>query len=69
MTTDDQGNPILNPAVTTLKQDEEIFVLNTLIETHTFTNGNGIGDKVEGTIVSWLINDKYVPQLQDSKFI
>ncbi|VFJ14836.1 hypothetical protein [Candidatus Nitrosocosmicus franklandus] len=52
MTTDDQGNPILNPAVTTLKQDEEIFVLNTLIETHTFTNGNGIGDKVEGTIVS-----------------
>lgn len=52
MTTDDQGNTILDPAVTTIKQGEEIIVLNNLTEIHTFTNGNGTGYEMEGTIFS-----------------
>ncbi|HEX5186224.1 MAG TPA: hypothetical protein VFV86_04980, partial [Nitrososphaeraceae archaeon] len=41
MTPDEQGNPIFSPMKTTIKQGEELLVLNNLTETHTFTNGNG----------------------------
>ena len=52
MTTDDQGNPVFNPTTTTIKQGEELLVLNNLTEIHTFTNGNGTGDSMDGTIFS-----------------
>jgi uncharacterized cupredoxin-like copper-binding protein len=52
MTTNDQGNPIFNPTTTTIKQGEELLVLNNLTETQTFTNGNGTGDEMDGKIFS-----------------
>lgn len=52
MTTDNQGNPVFNPMKTTIKQGEELLVLNNLTETHTFTNGNGTGDSMDGKIFS-----------------
>jgi plastocyanin len=52
MTTDDQGNPVFNPTTTTIKQGEELLVVNNLTETHTFTNGNGTGDEMDGKIFS-----------------
>ena len=52
MTTDTQGNPVFNPMKTTIKQGEEVLVLNNLTKTHTFTNGNGTGDSMDGKIVS-----------------
>ncbi|HSA75054.1 MAG TPA: hypothetical protein VLE21_02585 [Candidatus Nitrosocosmicus sp.] len=52
MTSDDQGNPVFNPTTTTIKQGEELLVLNNLTETHTFTNGNGTGDEMDGKIFS-----------------
>jgi plastocyanin len=52
MTTDNQGNPVFNPNTTTIKQGEELLVLNNLTETHTFTNGNGTGDAMDGKIFS-----------------
>ena len=52
MTTDAQGNPVFNPMKTTIKQGEELLVLNNLTETHTFTNGIGSGDSMDGKIFS-----------------
>lgn len=52
MTTDDQGNPVFDPNITTIKQGEEPGVLNNLTETHTFTNGNGTGSETAGKIFS-----------------
>ena len=52
MTSDDQGNPVFNPMKTTINQGEELLVLNNLTETHTFTNGNGTGDQMDGKIFS-----------------
>ena len=52
MTTDAQGNHVFNPIKTTIKQGEELLVLNNLTETHTFTNGNGTGDSMDGKIFS-----------------
>ena len=52
MTTDNQGNPVFNPNTTTIKHGEELLVLNNLTETHTFTNGNGTGDQMDGKIFS-----------------
>lgn len=52
MTSDDQGNPEFNPTTTSIKQGEELLVLNNLTETHTFTNGNGTGDEMDGKIFS-----------------
>lgn len=52
MTSDDQGNPVFNPTTITIKQGEELLVLNNLNETHTFTNGNGTGDDMDGKIFS-----------------
>jgi plastocyanin len=50
ITADDQGNPVFSPMKTTIKQGEELLVLNNLTETHTFTNGNGTGDSMDGKI-------------------
>src|SRR5688572_16821394 len=52
ITLDEQGNPVFNPMKTTIKQGEQLLVLNNLTETHTFTNGNGIGDQMDGKIFS-----------------
>jgi len=52
MTTDDQGSPVFNPAKTTIKQGEEVLVLNNLTKTHSFTNGNGTGDSMDSKIFS-----------------
>ena len=50
ITSDDQGNAVFNPMKTTIKQGEELLVLNNLTETQTFTNGNGTGDSMDGKI-------------------
>jgi plastocyanin len=50
ITSDDQGNPVFSPMKTTIKQGEELLVLNNLTKTHTFTNGNGTGDSMDGKI-------------------
>ena len=52
MTTDDQGKSVFNPMKTTIKQGEELLVLNNLTKTHTFTNGNGTGDAMDGKMFS-----------------
>ena len=52
MTTDDQGKAIFNPMKTTIKQGEELLVLNNLTKTQTFTNGNGTGDPMDGKMFS-----------------
>lgn len=52
MTPDNQGNPLVNPETTTVKQGEEILVLNNLTKTQTFTNGNGTGDSMDGKVFS-----------------
>lgn len=52
MTTDTQGNPVFNPMKTTIKQGEELLVLNNLTEKHTFTNGNDAVDSMDGKIFS-----------------
>lgn len=52
MTTDAQGNHVFKPIKTTINQGEELLVLNNLTETHTFTNGNGTGDSMDGKIFS-----------------
>lgn len=52
MTSDDQGNPVFSPMKTIINQGEELIVLNNLTETHTFTNGNGTGDQMDGKIFS-----------------
>lgn len=52
MTSDEQGNPVFDPVKTMIKQGEELLVLNNLTETHTFTNGNGTGDQMDGKIFS-----------------
>ena len=36
----------------TIKQGQEILVLNNLTTTHTFTNGNGSGDPMDGKVFS-----------------
>ena len=52
MTSDDQGKSVFNPMKTTIKQGEELLVLNNLTETQTFTNGNGTGDSMDGKMFS-----------------
>jgi hypothetical protein len=52
MTSDDQGNPMFNPMKTTIKQGEEVLVLNNLTKTHTFTNGNGTEYAMDSKIFS-----------------
>ncbi len=50
MTSDNQGNPMVNPEKTTIKQGDEILVLNNLTKTQTFTNGNGTGDPMDAKV-------------------
>jgi hypothetical protein len=52
MTIDDQGKSVFNPMKTTIKQGEELLVLNNLTKTQTFTNGNGTGDTMDGKMFS-----------------
>ena len=52
MTTDNQGKPVFNPMKPTIKQGEELLVLNNLTKTQTFTNGNGTGDSMDGKMFS-----------------
>ena len=48
ITKDKDGNVIFNPAVTTIKQDEEVLVLNNDTITHSFTNGENPEDPMAG---------------------
>ena len=52
MTKNSQGKDVFNPQNTTIKQGEEIMILNNLTKTQTFTNGNGAGDSMDGKIFS-----------------
>lgn len=52
ITSGDQGNPVFSPMKSTIKQGQELLVLNNLTETHTFTNGNATGDAMDGKIFS-----------------
>jgi plastocyanin len=48
ITQDKNGNLIFNPSVTTVKQDEEILVLNNDTIAHSFTNGKNPEDPMTG---------------------
>jgi plastocyanin len=48
ITKDKDGNVIFNPAVTTIKQDEEVLVLNNDTIAHSFTNGANPEDSMAG---------------------
>ena len=50
ITKDKDGNTIFNPQVTTIKQDEEILILNNDTVTHSFTNGANPEDPMAGKI-------------------
>lgn len=50
ITKDKDGNVIFNPAVTTIKQDEEVLVLNNDTIAHSFTNGENPEDPMAGKI-------------------
>ena len=50
ITKDKDGNVIFNPAVTTIKQDEEVLVLNNDTIAHSFTNGANPEDPMAGKI-------------------
>ena len=52
MTKNNQGKDVFNPQSTTIKQGQEIMILNNLTKTQTFTNGNGKGDANDGKIFS-----------------
>jgi hypothetical protein len=52
MTKNNQGKDVFQPQNTTIKQGEEIMILNNLTKTQTFTNGNGTGDSMDGKIFS-----------------
>jgi len=44
------GNIMFNPSVTTIKQDEEILILNNDTVAHSFTNGKNPEDPMAGKI-------------------
>src|SRR5688500_19066613 len=50
ITKDKDGNTIFNPQFTTIKQDEEILVLNNDTVGHSFTNGKNPEDPMAGKI-------------------
>ena len=52
MTKNNQGKDVFQHQNTTIKQGEEIMILNNLTKTQTFTNGNGKGDSMDGKIFS-----------------
>ena len=50
ITKDKDGNTIFNPQVTTIKQEEEILVLNNDTVAHSFTNGANPEDPMTGKL-------------------
>lgn len=52
MTKNNQGKDVFEPQNTTIKEGQEIMILNNLTKTQTFTNGNGNGDSMDGKIFS-----------------
>jgi plastocyanin len=50
ITKDKNGNTIFYPQFTTIKQDEEILVLNNDTITHSFTNGKNPDDPMAGKL-------------------
>ena len=50
ITNDKDGNTIFNPQVTTIKQDEEILILNNDPVSRSFTNGASPEDPMAGKI-------------------
>ena len=50
ITKDKDGNVMFNPAVTTIKQDEEVLVLNNDTRAHSFTNGANPEDPMAGKL-------------------
>ena len=48
ITKDKDGNTIFNPSITTIKQDEEILILNNDTVGHSFTNGANPEDPMAG---------------------
>ena len=50
ITKDKDGNTIFNPPITTIKQDEEILVLNNDTVGHSFTNGANPEDPMAGKL-------------------
>jgi plastocyanin len=50
ITKDKDGNVIFNPAITTIKQDEEVLVLNNDTIVHSFTNGANPEDPMAGKL-------------------
>jgi plastocyanin len=50
ITKDKDGKVIFNPAVTTIKQDEEVLVLNNDTIAHSFTNGANPEDPMAGKL-------------------
>ena len=50
ITKDKDGKVIFNPALTTIKQDEEVLVLNNDTVSHSFTNGANPEDPMAGKL-------------------
>ena len=50
ITKDKAGNTIFNPQITTIKQDQEILILNNDTVTHSFTNGANPQDPMAGKL-------------------
>jgi plastocyanin len=50
ITKDKDGNTIFNPQITTIKQDEEILILNNDTVAHSFTNGETPDDPMAGKV-------------------
>jgi plastocyanin len=50
ITKDKDGNTVFHPQLTTIKQDEEILVLNNDTVAHSFTNGENPQDPMAGKI-------------------
>ena len=52
ITKNSQGKEVFEPQNTTIKQGEEIMILNNLTKAYTFTNGKGTGDPMDGKLFS-----------------
>ena len=58
ITNNTEGKLVFNPDKISIKQGQEILILNNLTSTQTFTNGNGSGDPMDGKIFSVDIKPK-----------
>ena len=50
ITKDKDGNTLFNPSTTTIKQDQEVLILNNDTIAHSFTNGKNPEDPMAGKI-------------------